>query len=316
MVAPWQRICAVTSGDDPRICGWRTAYEGTSWGIYAAILAVAILVWELLPVVIPKLGMRGWQTAIVTALLSIALAVCVLVKLITDNEFQTIWAWIGFAIALAITVTALIRVRHRWKTRHKAAAPVPEPWVSGRERRPVAGRRLRSVARGSARRRGTLQTRQEPGSSAELAGRLLRCPLEDRGRDPEPEAAREEHDVDHLTDRPARRQPLLDRVDDVFGGLEEVLGVPERHDGVRELTPCGACQRAGETIDRVTQGLLGLVPRRSECAHRLASVGTDPPPPQDDRGVSDLGEQHDEEHDADDEPPDRQDESCQPRRKE
>ncbi len=128
MVAPWQRICAVQSGDDPRICGWRTAYEGTSWGIYAALLAVAILVWELLPVVIPKLGMRGWQTAIVTALLSIALSVCVLFKLVTDNEFQTIWAWIGFAIALAITATALIRVKHRWGMRGEHhAEPVPQP---------------------------------------------------------------------------------------------------------------------------------------------------------------------------------------------
>ncbi len=164
MVAPWQRICAVTSSDEPRICGWRTAYEGTSWGIYAAILAVAILVWELLPVLIPKLGMRGWQTAIVTALLSIALAVCVLFKLITDNEFQTIWAWVGFGIALAIMVTALIRVRHRWKTRHEAAAPVPEPGPAAASGVPSPGGGSGPIARGSARRRGTQRTGKGPGS--------------------------------------------------------------------------------------------------------------------------------------------------------
>ena len=61
--------------------------------------------------VIPKLSMRGSPTAVVTAILSVAVAVCVLVKLIKDNEFQTIWAWIGFAIALALMLTALIRVR-------------------------------------------------------------------------------------------------------------------------------------------------------------------------------------------------------------
>ncbi len=129
MAAPWQRICAVTSGNDPRICGWRTGYEGTDFGVYAAILAAAILVWELLPVLIPKLSMRGWPTAIVTAILSVALAVCTLVKLIKDNEFQTIWAWIGFAISLAIMLTALIRVRFRWELRHKdqAVAPTPTP---------------------------------------------------------------------------------------------------------------------------------------------------------------------------------------------
>ncbi len=119
MLAPWQRVCAITSdGDDPRVCGWRTAYEGSDWGVYAAILAVAIIVWELLPVLIPKLSMRGWPTAVITAILSVALAVCVVLKLISDNEFQQIWAWIGLAIAFGVMLTALIRVRFRWETRH------------------------------------------------------------------------------------------------------------------------------------------------------------------------------------------------------
>ena len=134
LAAPWQRICAVTSGDEPRICGWRTGYEGSNFGAYAAILAGAILVWELLPVVLPRLSMRGWPAAIVSAILSIALAISTLLKLIKDNEFQQIWAWIGFAIALAIMVTALIRVRFRWGLRHAPreaepgrAVPPPQP---------------------------------------------------------------------------------------------------------------------------------------------------------------------------------------------
>lgn len=128
MLAPWQRICAVTSGDEPRICGWRTGYEGTDYGVYAALFAAAILVWELLPVLVPRLSMRGWTTAVVTAILSVGLVVCTLVKLIKDNEFQQIWAWIGFAIALVIMLTAMIRVRFRWETRHKEkAAPAVVP---------------------------------------------------------------------------------------------------------------------------------------------------------------------------------------------
>ena len=63
--------------------------------------------------------MRGWPTAVVTACLSVALAVCTLVKLIHDNEFQTIWAWVGLALALGVMLTALIRVRFRWETRHR-----------------------------------------------------------------------------------------------------------------------------------------------------------------------------------------------------
>ena len=52
--------------------------------------------------------MRGWPTAVVTACLSVALAVCTLVKLIHDNEFQTIWAWVGLALALGVMLTARI----------------------------------------------------------------------------------------------------------------------------------------------------------------------------------------------------------------
>jgi hypothetical protein len=129
MAAPWQRICAVTSGDEPRICGWRTGYEGSNFGLYGALLAVAILVWEVLPILIPKLSMRGWMPAVITALLGVALAISVLIKVIKDNEFQTTWAWVGLGLAAAIALTALVRVRFRWGTRHER----PEPAASGGE---------------------------------------------------------------------------------------------------------------------------------------------------------------------------------------
>jgi len=116
MFAPWQRVCQITgSNSDPRICGWVTGYSG--FGNWAALFAAAIVVWELLPVVVPRLSMRGWSSALVTAGLGVALAVTTLVKLIDDNEFQTHWAWLGFALALAIMITAILRVRHRWMTR-------------------------------------------------------------------------------------------------------------------------------------------------------------------------------------------------------
>ena len=65
MLAPWQRVCRTTS--DGSICGWVTAYEGSNFGLYAALLAVAILVWELLPILFPGLSMRGWPTAVMSA---------------------------------------------------------------------------------------------------------------------------------------------------------------------------------------------------------------------------------------------------------
>jgi len=126
MLAPWQRVCQTTS--DGSIGGWVTAYEGSNFGLYAALLAIAILVWELLPILFPGLSMRGWPTAVITAILSVALVVCVLVKMIIDNEFQQIWAWIGLAISLAVMLTALIRVRFRWETR--TTRPPGDPGAS------------------------------------------------------------------------------------------------------------------------------------------------------------------------------------------
>lgn len=122
-LAPWQRVCAVTSEAGDRVCGWRTAYEGSQFGVYAALLALAVLVWETLPIVAPRLSMRGWPTAIVTGILGVALALATLVKLIEDNEFQTIWAWIGLALALATMLVALIRVRYRWGIRGRDRPP-------------------------------------------------------------------------------------------------------------------------------------------------------------------------------------------------
>jgi len=132
MLAPWTRVCVATGDIGSRKCGWTTGYEGSDFALYAALFALAILVWELLPILIPRFSMRGWPTAIVTAILGVGLAICTLVKVIEDNEFQTGWAWVGLAIALAVMLIALIRVRYRWGTRGRdsdeaAPAAVPDP---------------------------------------------------------------------------------------------------------------------------------------------------------------------------------------------
>ena len=131
MLAPWTRVCVATGNVGQRKCGWTTGYEGSDFALYAALFALAILVWELLPVLVPRLSMRGWPTAIVTAILGVGLAVCTLVKLIEDNEFQTGWAWVGLAIALAVMLIALIRVRHRWGMRGRDTEEEPPPTVPG-----------------------------------------------------------------------------------------------------------------------------------------------------------------------------------------
>lgn len=125
MLAPWTRVCVATSTVGSRKCGWTTGYEGSDFALYAAAFALAILVFELLPVLWPRLSMRGWPTATITAILGVGLALCTLVKLIEDNEFQTRWAWVGLAIALFVMLVALLRVRHRWGTRGHDREPPP-----------------------------------------------------------------------------------------------------------------------------------------------------------------------------------------------
>jgi hypothetical protein len=138
MLAPWTRVCVATSEVGARKCGWTTGYEGSDFGLYAAFFALAILVWELLPVLVPKLSMRGWPAAIITAILGVGLGICTLVKLIEDNEFQTGWAWVGLAIALATMLMALVRLRYRWSIRgddlrRERAAREAEKPVTGAE---------------------------------------------------------------------------------------------------------------------------------------------------------------------------------------
>jgi hypothetical protein len=127
MAAPWQRICATTSGDENRICGWKTAYQGSNSGRFAAFLTAVLIVWELLPIWLPSFSMRGWPTAVISGVLGVAVALFTLLKLIKDNEFQTGWAWVGLGLALAIAVTALLRVRFRWRTRDVRPAAEPGP---------------------------------------------------------------------------------------------------------------------------------------------------------------------------------------------
>jgi hypothetical protein len=71
MLAPWTRVCVATGDVGSRKCGWTTGYEGSDFALYAALFALAILVWELLPILIPRFSMRGWPTAIVTAILGV-----------------------------------------------------------------------------------------------------------------------------------------------------------------------------------------------------------------------------------------------------
>ena len=131
-------------------CGWTTGYEGSN---FALVRGVASRWRSSSGSSFPSSGRDSrcadGQRRSITAILGVALALCALVKVIEDNEFQTGWAWIGLAIALAVMMIALIRVRYRWGKRDdeptppsampRAAPPGSDP--RGSAARPVARQR-------------------------------------------------------------------------------------------------------------------------------------------------------------------------------
>ena len=126
LVVPWQRTCNVTGKDT--ICGYRFSWQGNNSGWLIGAFALGLVIWELLPMLAPRLSMRGWQPATVTVGLAIGLLLATLVKMITDNEFQLAWVWGLLGIALAILAIAILSLRRRWNHRRDAAtSPTPPP---------------------------------------------------------------------------------------------------------------------------------------------------------------------------------------------
>ena len=119
LVVPFQRTCNVTGTDT--ICGYRFSWQGNNSGWLIGAFALSLVIWELLPMLVPRLSMRGWQAATVTVVLAVGLLLATLVKMITDNEFQLAWVWGLLGIAAAILAIAIISLRHRWNHRGDAA---------------------------------------------------------------------------------------------------------------------------------------------------------------------------------------------------
>jgi len=75
--------------------------EWHGWGSLAGIVLLVLLAWELAAVfgVRPSLPV---SPTIVTVLLAALLILFTLLKVLADNEFRTIWAWIGLLLAVVV----------------------------------------------------------------------------------------------------------------------------------------------------------------------------------------------------------------------
>ena len=85
------------------------------WGTLAGILAIAILAWEALRLANVDVNLPI-SAAMATAIVAILLALATILKVLVDNEFRTIWAWIGLLLALVIAAASFMRMQEGGET--------------------------------------------------------------------------------------------------------------------------------------------------------------------------------------------------------
>ena len=97
---PWQKLCV---GDgDFRVCASQSEWNGI--GVLAALLGIALLVWEAVPLVMPRPALGAVNPRLVSMGLAAALVLFTLITTLTHNEFRKIWAWIGLILAIVAAV--------------------------------------------------------------------------------------------------------------------------------------------------------------------------------------------------------------------
>ncbi len=88
---PWQRVC---------IGGFCGSVGGThGFGALNLILALALIVWEGLAFSSVKIAA---PRALISAGLAAAILVFTILKILVDNDFIYLFAWVGLILALAI----------------------------------------------------------------------------------------------------------------------------------------------------------------------------------------------------------------------
>ena len=227
----WQQVSylGITAG--------RSEWSGV--GVVAALIAIALLAWEIYRVVAADVELGSVEPGQVSAGLALALLVFTVITFVSHNEARHWPAWIGLLLSIVITVFALkrsmrtacrCRTSARWapvaaRARRRAARPSRRP--SRRPRRRPRATRLRRRIRRRASDRSTVTAPDAPqrapgvrglafegavAARAEGPGRAphsLRCARDRRLRDGRPDLARPRADCGGLR---ARRTPTARNV--------------------------------------------------------------------------------------------------------
>jgi hypothetical protein len=85
----------------------RNAWHG--WGFLAGLLTIVLLVWLGARIAAADIQLPVSDT-LAGAVLGGLIVLSTLLKVLADNEFRTVWAWIGLLLAVAIAVGAWLQV--------------------------------------------------------------------------------------------------------------------------------------------------------------------------------------------------------------
>lgn len=80
------------------------------WGFFAGLIALALLAWEILKLMGINVSLPI-SAGMASAFLGIALVVVTILKVLVDNEFRTIWAWLGLLFAIAAAAGTVLTMQ-------------------------------------------------------------------------------------------------------------------------------------------------------------------------------------------------------------
>jgi hypothetical protein len=101
----WQSFSA--SIGTVSVSAHRNAWHG--WGVLAGLLTILLLVWLAARLAATDLRLPVSDT-MVGAALGTLIVLFTLIKVLADNEFRTIWAWIGLVLAALVALGAWLEV--------------------------------------------------------------------------------------------------------------------------------------------------------------------------------------------------------------
>jgi hypothetical protein len=81
--------------------------------VLAALLGVALLVWEAIPLWRERPALSGVHPRFVSIVLVAALVLFTLVTTLTHDDFRTFWAWAGLILAVVVAVGVWMQTKEK-----------------------------------------------------------------------------------------------------------------------------------------------------------------------------------------------------------